>query len=399
MHGCAGGQRAINRARKRRRTEKRLKANDLSKLSPGWHEDGGGLRFVVEPGSRRWVLRVTIAGVRRNRGLGPYPLVSLDDARDKATDIRRAARDGRDLAAEEAEQRARSVTFKKAFELVLELRKQQLSNAKHLAQWSSTMETYVFPTIGERQVSDVTHADILAILEPIWFDKAETAKRVLQRMEVVFKSAILRGLREKASPCVGIREELGVKHLQVEHHRALPYARVPAFVRKLRAGQATPATKLAFEWLILTATRSGETRGARWNEIDAALWVIPKERMKGRKEHVVPLSKRCLQILKEARALSEGDLLFPGPRSGEELSDMTFTKLLRDNGYADIATAHGFRSSFRDWATESAKVREVVAEAALAHTVRDKTEAAYRRAAYLDERKLLMARWARFCRA
>lgn len=397
----------MDRVRKRVRAEKRLKAKDLSKLTPGTHEDGGGLRLWVDPeredgtpGARRWQLRVTINGRRLNRGLGPYPLVSLDDARDQAADIRRAARTGRDLIAEEEAQRAKSVSFKQAFESMFELRKKQLSNAKHLGQWTSTMETYVFPTIGDKAVSDVTHADILAILEPIWFEKAETAKRVLQRMELVFKSAILRGHREKASPCIGIAEELGVKHLDVEHNRALPYAKVPVFIQTLRESPCHEITKLAFEWLILTATRSGETRGARWDEIDGALWTIPKERIKGRREHVVPLSRRCLEILKRVRKLHpESDLLFPAPRSGEELSDMTLTKVLRDRGFADVATAHGFRSSFRDWATELAKVREVVAEAALAHTVRDKTEGAYRRAAYLDERKTLMRRWARYCTA
>lgn len=397
----------MQRVRERLRSEKRLRAKEVPELHPGTHEDGGGLRLVVEPpkdkktpGARRWVLRVTIGGKRYNRGLGPYPLVSLDSAREAATDIRRAAREGRDLLAEREQARARSVSFRQAFDALFAIRQKSLSNAKHLQQWPSTMKTYVFPRIGDKPVSDVTHADILAILELIWFDKPETARRVLQRMELVFKSAILRGQREKASPCIGVPQELGIAHLKVEHHRALPYAEVPAFLKTLRACNSEPVTKLAFEWLILTATRSGETRGARWAEIDLkkALWTIPEERMKGRREHVVPLPAHCLQILKQARALNPNSkLLFPGPRTGEELSDMTMTKVLRDLEIADRATAHGFRSSFRDWATESDKVREVVAEAALAHTVRDKTEAAYRRAAYLDERKGLMKRWADFC--
>ncbi len=397
----------MQRVRNRVRGEKRLRAADIAKLAPGTHEDGGGLRLWVDPdresgdrGPRRWQLRVTIAGKRYNRGLGSYPLVTLEVAREKATDIRRAAREGRDLIAEDELKRVRSVTFKQAFESMFDLRKKALSNAKHLQQWSSTMEAYVLPTIGDKPVADVTHADILAILEPIWFEKAETAKRVLQRMELVFRSAILRGHRERASPCVGVREELGVKHVNVEHHRALPYAEVPAFIRVLRASPSYEVTQLAFEWLILTATRSGETRGARWDEIDtkAALWTISRERMKGRREHVVPLSKRCLKILEEAKALHpDSELLFPAPHSGGALSDMALTKVLRDRGFADRATAHGFRSSFRDWATESAMVREVVAEAALAHSVKDKTEAAYRRAAYLDERRALMQRWARYC--
>jgi integrase len=397
----------MHRVRERVRGEKRLKAAELAKLPLGTHEDGGGLRLVVEPngedgkpGPRRWVLRVTIAGKRHNRGLGPYPLVPLESAREAASDVRRAAREGRDLLAERKQARARSVSFRQAFDHFFAIRRKSLSNAKHLQQWPSTMETYVFPRIGNKPVSEVTHADILAILEPIWFDKPETARRVLQRMELVFKSAILRGQREKASPCIGIAQELGVAHLKVEHHRALPYSEVPAFLKTLLACNSDPITKLAFEWLILTATRSGETRGAQWDEIDIkkALWTIPERRMKGRREHVVPLPPRCLQILKTARALNVGsELLFPGPRTGEELSDMTLTKVLRDIEIADRATVHGFRSSFRDWATEHDQVREVVAEAALAHAVKDKTEAAYRRAGYLDERRELMRRWARYC--
>jgi integrase len=398
----------MDRVRRRSRAEKRLRAGDLAKLAPGPHEDGGGLRLVVEPyredgepGPRRWVLRVTIAGKRRNRGLGPYPLVTIDEAREQATDIRRAARDGRDLIRELQQQRAKAVTFRQAFDAYYANRKKTLSNGKHRQQWTSTIETYVYPKIGDLPISDVTPADVLAILEPIWFDKAETARRVLQRMELVFKAAIVLGQREKASPCVGIRQTLGIRHVNVEHHRALPYAEVPDFIRVLRASPSYEITQLAFEWLILTATRSGETRCARWDEIDrkTALWTIPKERMKGRREHVVPLSKRCLEILKKAKARRpDSELLFPAPRNGDALSDMAFTKVLRDRGFADRATAHGFRSSFRDWATESAKVREVVAEAALAHTVKDKSEAAYRRAAYLDERRELMQRWAQHCR-
>jgi integrase len=386
------------------RGERRLRAKEIAALKPGTHEDGGGLRLVVEQsGARRWVLRVTIAGKRRNRGLGPCPLVSLEKARDAALDIRRAAREGRDLTDEQRRERARTVTFREAFDTFFDLSRQGLSNAKHLKQWPATMQTYVFPSIGDRPVPDITHADILAILEPIWFEKPETAKRVLQRLEAVFKSAILRGQREKASPCIGIAQELGRDHRNVQHHRALPYAEVPAFIQTLRSCRSNPVTKLAFEWLILTATRSSETRGAMRTEVDetTALWVIPKERMKGRKkdrrEHVVPLSARCLQIVHEARTLNpDSELLFPGPYTGVQLSDMTLTKVLRDLKLADRATAHGFRSSFRDWATEVYKAREVVSEAALAHGVRDKAEAAYRRATYLDERRELMHGWTNF---
>jgi len=381
------------------RAEKRLKAKDIDKLPAGVHEDGGGLRLVVETsGSRRWVLRVTISGKRHNRGLGPYPLVTLDAARNSAIDMKRAAREGRDLAQERRQQAARATTFRQAFQAFFELKRQGLSNAKHLAQWPATMETYVFPKIGSRPVGDVTHADVLELLKPIWYARPETAKRVLQRMEAVFKSAILRGHREKASPCIGISQELGTRHREVVHHRALPYAEVPAFLETLRASPAEPVTKLAFEWLILTATRSGETRGARWDEVNEpeATWTIPRGRMKAREAHVVPLPRRCLVIAQQARALNpNSELLFPGTRTRTVLSDMTFTKVLRDLGLGERATPHGFRTSFRNWATEVAKVREVVAEAALAHSVRDKTEAAYRRATYFDERRKLMEKWAR----
>ena len=283
--------------------------------------------------------------------------------------------------------------------MFFELKRQGLSNAKHLAQWPTTMETYVFPKIGSRPVGDVIHADILELLKPIWYAKPETAKRVLQRMEAVFKSAILRGQRGKASPCIGVAQELGTRHRKIEHHRALPHSEVPTFIKLLRASSATPATKLAFEWLVLTTTRSGETRGAAWTEINdtKALWVIPSTRMKSGVEHAVPLSARCLEIAREARILHPNSvLLFPG-RTAKALSDMTLTKALRDLNLADRATVHGFRSSFRDWATEVDKCREVVAEAALAHVVRDKTEGAYRRTSYLEEHRQLMRRWAAYC--
>ena len=386
------------------RGEKRLRAKDIAALPPGVHEDGGGLRLVVEPpkdkkpGPRRWVLRVTIAGKRHNRGLGPYPLVNLDKARDAAADIRRAAREGRDLITERRGEQARSVTFRQAHETMFEIRRQSMTSEKHAEQWLSTMDRYVFPRIGHLLVSDIKHADVLAVLKPVWFELPQTGSRLLQRMEAVFQSAILRGQRERASPCLGVTQELGRHNQEVQHFRALPYAEVPAILPKLRTCNSSPAVKLAFEWLILTATRSKEARGARWDEISErlALWTIPKERMKGRREHVVPLSARCLEILEEARAF-RSPLLFPSPQTGEALADMTLVWVLRDMALKDRATVHGFRSSFRDWATEVDKTREVVAEAALAHAVKDKTEAAYRRAEYLDERRGLMERWSVFC--
>ena len=377
---------------RRIRGERRLKARDIAGLGPGVHEDGAGLRLVVDPtGARRWVLRVTIAGKRRNRGLGPFPLVTLEAARDQAVDIRRAARQGQDL------RQTKSVTFRQAFETYFALKRQSLSNERHMKQWPATMETYVFPLIGDRPVASITNSEVLEVLKDVWFEVPVTAKRVLQRMDAVFTSAIVRRQRKEASPCLGVAKELGGRR-DAEHHRALPYAEVPSFMQMLRCCRSEPIIKLAFEWLILTATRSGEARGAMWSEVDEAqaLWTIPRQRMKTRQEHTVPLSQRCLAILEEARALRPASqLLFPSSRTGRVITDKVFMRLLHDNGVGDRATAHGFRSSFRDWATESSE-REVVAEAALAHTVRNKVEAAYRRTTYLDERAGLMERWSAY---
>jgi integrase len=379
-----------------------LPAKRLHSLAPGLHSDGRGLYLLVAPsGAKRWVLRIVVKGHgRREFALGSLQDVGIEDARIKASEMRQLARRGRDPIAERRAVAAKAVTFRQAFESFFAVKRRSLGNAKHLAQWASTMETYVFPRIGDRPVGEVASGEVLAVLESIWHSKPETAKRVLQRVRAVFDAAILRNWRERASPCIGVAQALGgTAHRVVKHHRAMLYDQVASFLRLLHASPARRETKLAFEWLVLTATRSGETRHAAWSEIDEkrALWTIPGTRMKGGREHQVPLSRRCLKILSEARQLKPGSkLLFPSARSGKSLSDMTFTKLLRDLGLASHATPHGFRSSFRDWASEVDRVREVVAEAALAHAVNNKTEAAYRRATYLDERQALMERWAAF---
>lgn len=242
------------------------------------------------------------------------------------------------------------------------------------------MEAYVFPKVGAMPVADVTTAQIIDRLTPIWFEKPEIAKRGLQRVETVFKSAIVRGIREKASPCVGVAAELGTKHRDVAHHASMPWQTVPAFVATLRepALRRNPMTVLAFEFLILTAARNGEVRCAVWSEVDFenATWVIPKERMKARASHRVPLSPRCLEIPQTARQLKPHSLLvFEAEKPNKPLSDMTLTKLLRDGKIA--ATAHGFRSSFKVWAAEAAKAQHEVLEAALAHALPSKVVAAY----------------------
>jgi integrase len=339
-------------------------------------------------------------------GLGSLAEVKLADARRKAEECRQLRLEGIDPL--EARERARrmaeasGITFRRAFETFFATKRKSLSNGKHVAQWQSTMETYVFPTVGNRPVGEVEAREILDLLTPIWFAKPETARRVLQRMEAVFKSAILRGYRQRVSPCVGVKEELGRRHQKAANHRAMHYRRIPMFLADLRVSNSQPATRLAFEWLVLTATRSGETRLARWSEIDedARLWTIPAERMKAKRSYVVPLSKRCLEILKHARGLyPASDLIFPGTKVGSALSDMTFTKVLRDMGYSKEATPHGMRSAFKVWCAEVTKVRDEVSEAALAHAIPEKVRAAYLRTDFLEERKPLMTTWAKYCTA
>lgn len=381
--------------RKRVRAANRLSALKVSKLKePGLYEDGAGLRLVIsEKGSKRWVVRVTINGKRVERGLGIWPTISLEDARAEADRFRRAARTGQDARVEHRRERNKAgSTFRSVFEAHFEIRRQHLKNAKHVQQWESSMRDYVFPTIGDLSVSDISADDVLSVLKPIWFTKPETASRVLQRMSAIFDSAILRGLRERANPCVGVRAELGTSHRVVQHHPALPWREVPAFVVNLRGMKALDATKLALEFLILTACRSGEVRNAPWSEFDipARLWKIPAARMKGNVEHSVPLAGRALEILTAARELHECPLVFPGTNR-RALSDNTFSKLMRDAGM--MGCPHGFRSSFKDWAASSG-VRDEVSEAALAHADPNKVRGAYRRTKFLEERVELMARWA-----
>jgi len=385
-----------------RRVEKRLSAAQVKSLqTSGKYEDGGGLRLIVgDTRAKRWVLRVSINGKRLERGLGSFPAVSLEEARIKAGEIRKVAKTGIDMRDEARRRTSFRTTFRHMFEISFAQRERQLSNGKHLRQWPATMEAYVFPKIGNVPVAEVTAAQVLDVLTPIWFEKPETAKRVLQRMETVFKSAIVRGIRERASPCVGVAKELGPKHRQVRHHASMSWKDIPNFLARIRvrSSRRRPMTILALEFLVLTATRSGETRNARWNEFDlaAALWVIPKERMKARITHRVPLSPRCLAILQQARRLRpESDLVFEASRHNHALSDMTLTKLLRD---LDLhATPHGFRSSFKVWCAEVAKAANEVSEAALAHGLPSKVAAAYLRTDFLDERRWLMDHLAAHC--
>ena len=375
--------------------------------TPGVYIDGGGLRLRVMPnGSRSWIMRITVDGVRRDISLGPLSRLLLAAARERATEIRAAIAEGRNPIADRRALKSlsrnkhptavvTSPTFAECWTAFWRTKEPQLSNGKHRDQWVATMDTYVLPHIGTRAIADIKPGEIIELLRPLWQAKEETARRVLQRVDAVFVSAITRELRDKANPCTGVARELGPRRQDRVHHAALPYAEVGAFLRDLRQRQGLPASRMAFEFLILTAARSGEARGAAWTEIDldSAIWTIAADRMKGRKAHVVPLSNQAVALLQAARANHpDSALCFPNAK-GAPFSDMTFTKALRDMGLGDRATAHGFRTSFKTWAAETG-VRDEVSEAALAHADPNPVRAAYRRTTYLDERSVVMQAWA-----
>ncbi|MHA3977424.1 tyrosine-type recombinase/integrase [Halovulum sp. GXIMD14794] len=366
---------------------------------PGKYFDGHGLFLRVEPsGSKRWVQRISIRGKRREIGLGSLSLVPLQKAREEALENRRLARAGGDPLRARQETQA-VLTFEEATRKVHEMHRPSWRNAKHAAQFLSTLETYAFPKMGSIRVSEITTADVLSVLTPIWLAKPETARRVRQRIGTVMKWAVAQGWRQD-NPAEAIAQALPRQDKKPKHRRALPYQDVPAFLKKLHASGAGPATKLALEFLILTASRSGEVRLAQWEEIDLekAEWSIPAERMKANRAHRVPLSERALAILREAQRLADGSgLVFPGTRHGKPLSDMTLSKLTRELGFP--VDVHGFRTSFKTWAQERTSFPTEVSEAALAHVIKNKAEAAYARSDLFEKRRDLMANWAIYVEA
>ena len=367
---------------------------------PGRYADGHGLYLVVDPsGAKRWLLRIVVQGKRRDIGLGGTSLVPLAEAREKALAYRKIARDGGDPLAERRRAQASIPTFAEAAELVHAEHKTTWRNAKHAAQWITTLRTYANPHLGTKRVDQIETPDVLRALAPIWLAKGETARRVRQRIGTVMDWAKAAGHRSGDSPVEGVAKGLPKQGERDEHHAALPYADVPAFVARLRqmSGQGEIG-RLAFEFLILTAARTGEVLDARWSEIDeaGALWTVPATRMKAGREHRVPLSARAGKVLTWAKGLGGGSaLIFPGRAGEKPLSNMVFLMALRR--MAVPITAHGFRSSFRDWAAEATNLPREVAEMALAHAIESKVEAAYRRGDLLDKRRELMEQWATFC--
>ncbi len=367
---------------------------------PGRHGDGDGLYLYISPsGAKSWVQRIVVDGRRRDIGLGSFARVGLARARLIAHDNRVAVAEGRDPVDEKREstqKRAPTIpTFAQAAACVIELRRPTWSNAKHVAQWESTLATYAHPLIGHMTVDAITSADLMNVLTPIWTSKPETASRVRQRTETVLDWAVARGYRLDNPAGRSLLRGLPKTQRLKEHHQALPYGQVPAAVALVRESNASIVTKLSFEYLVLTACRSGEVRGADWSEVDweSATWEIPAARMKARRPHRVPLSGRAMEILGYALELGDGQgLIFPGMRSGRPASEMVFTALLRRLEIP--AVPHGFRTSFRNWVAECTATPWAVAEAALAHNVGNSTEAAYMRSELFDPRRPLMDAWA-----
>ncbi len=364
----------------------------------GRYSDGNGLYLHVDPsGARRWVQKLTIRGKVRVLGLGGYSLVSLADAREKALANRKLARDGGDPLATRRRRRA-TPTFEEAAAEVLKQKRAAWRNSKHAKDWPSSLRQYAFPDLGDKLVSDITSADLLQLLSPIWHDKPETARRVRQRIGAVMKWAVAMQHRPDNPAGEALGQALGRQQNVVRHMTALPYDEVAGAVAAVRASRAWIGTKLAFEFLVLTAARSGEVRLATWDEIDigSAVWTVPGSRMKTKRDHRVPLCGRAVEILHEARPLGgETGLVFPSCR-GNPLSNMTMSKLVKEQGIA--AVPHGFRSSFRDWAAERTNHPREVIEAALAHVVANRVEAAYARSDLFARRRLLMDDWAGYLR-
>ncbi len=362
--------------------------------------DGNGLYLLVKPGPRgggkSWVQRLVVQGERRDLGLGGADLVTLAEARQTAWDNRRIARAGGDPRANGTRV---SPTFTEAADKVIAMhRPAWRAGSGSESQWRASLAAHVYPHIGRRPLHLIDTADVMAAMMPIWTSKHETAKRVRHRISAVMRWAIAQGYRTDNPAGEALIAALPKVDRAPRHFRALPYAGVGAALQEIRACVGNVCAKLALEFMVLCAVRSGEARNARWNDIDLerATWTIPAERMKAGREHRVPLSDRALEILDDAAAIRDGDLVFPSPRRDAPLSSASLGRLLTELGID--AVPHGFRSSFRDWAAELTETPHAVMEAALAHTNRNAVEAAYARSDLFQRRRELMRQWSDYLR-
>ena len=376
---------------------------------PGRFSDGAGLYLQVSRSkTKSWIFRYTIRGRAREMGLGPLTLVSLADARFKAADLRRLLWEGIDPIEQRDSNRtkertaqARTLTFDECATRYIDAHRSGWKNLKHAEQWTNTLATYVSPHFGDLPVQEIDTTFIMKVLEPIWFIKTETADRVRNRIELVLAWATVRGFRSGDNPARwrGHLETLLPKRSSVravQHFTALPLSELGTFIACLKKLHGTAPRALEFQ--ILTATRTGEAIGARWDEINLAeaIWVIPPTRMKAKREHRVPLSPRVISVLEDQALLRRDDFVFSGWRGQGPLSNNALLSVIKKRlGFS--VTAHGFRSTFRDWAAEQTTFPREVAEAALAHRISDATEAAYRRGDLLLKRRAMMNDWAQFC--
>lgn len=391
------------------RQTSKLNALTVQRLNrPGLHSDGAGLYLQISiAGTKSWIFRFTLNGRAREMGLGPLAIVSLNEARLKAIECRKQLLDGVDPIDERREKKkqkaldaAKNVTFEECAAAYIKAHQAGWKNAKHASQWESTLEMYAGPVIGKLPVQKIDTALVMKILEPIWYTKAETASRLRGRIELVLGWATVRGFRAGDNPARwrGHLATLLPKRSSVQkikHFAAIPVTEIGAFMGKLR--QETSISARALEFLILTAARTNEVLGAKWLEInlDDKTWIIPAERMKAKREHRVPLSDASVAVLEQMRSMPMSEYVFPGLRPGSPLSNMALLAVLRR--LKCKAVSHGFRSTFRDWTSERTNFSREVAEMALAHTVSDKVEAAYRRGDLFMKRRRLMDDWAKFC--
>ena len=378
----------------------RLTAARVRAISePGMHGDGATLYLnVTSTGAKSWIQRLTVDGKRRDLGLGGWPTVSMAEARDKAFENRKLARAGGDPLA--AKRMARMPTFRDAAQRTFEANRPRWRNAKVERTWMQQLERHALPALGDMPVDQIGREDVLRVLTPIWTSRPEVARKLRQRIRATLAWAQAHGYVEHNVAGEAISGALPAMPAVQEHYRALPYGEVADALATVEASRASLPAKLCLRFLVLTAARSGEARGAAWDEIDpdSGEWRIPAGRMKAKVEHRVPLSDAALAVLERARPLREASgLVFPSPnRRNKPLSDMTLTKILRTTGLAERTTVHGFRSSFRDWAAETTNAPHAVMELCLAHAVGSAVEQAYARSDLFAKRRALMARWAEF---
>ncbi|MCP5346544.1 MAG: tyrosine-type recombinase/integrase [Gammaproteobacteria bacterium] len=385
----------------------KLTPRKVATAGPGKYEDGGGLRLVVSNhGAKKWVLRFTINGKRREMGLGSFPDVGLAEARDLATESRKLAKKGIDPIATRQIEQEQIPTFTTCAARFIRAHRRGWKNAKHARQWVSTLKTYARPVVGTKLVNTITTEDVLSILSPIWTTKTETAKRLQGRIENILDYAAAHKYCDPLNPARwrGHLDKLLPKPSRVKnvnHHPAMPHDDVPDFMAELAGNRSI--SSLALRFLILTATRTSEVLNAQWKEIDlgAGIWIIPAERMKTRREHRVPLSDTAMGILDALPRIDNNPHLFPGTRHGQPLSNMALLQLMRGMGYRVKGirgnyVPHGFRSSFRDWSGEVSSFPRDVAEMALAHVIESKVEAAYRRGDLFTKRRQMMQEWAEY---